>query len=293
MSKVRSWCFTIYAIDEFKLNEAPPFRYACIANETCPDTGRLHLQGYIEFTRPCRRTQVQRILGVPLCHCAPRRGSRDSARNYCKDPTKVGFIQYKEYGSWVTTQGARTDLADAKRAIDDGISPDDFEDKFFSISARHGPWVQRYFARRLRLTTKHWRVVTTILYWGDTETGKTRKALEDAGEDYYLLPIPQNGTLWWDGYIGQKTLVIDEFYGQIKYSMLLRILDGHPYQMPVKFGFTHGAWTKVYMTSNTPWDEWYSTVPDVRALERRITQIVHFQLPLMSVPRPADAASMS
>ena len=50
----------------------------------------------------------------------------------------------------------------------------------------------------------------------------------------YNVPEPNNGSLWFDGYRGQKTILLDDFYGWIKYHTLLQITDGYPYQAPTK-----------------------------------------------------------
>ena len=49
-----------------------------------------------------------------------------------------------------------------------------------------------------------------------------------------MLSQNTNGTLWFDGYRGQKTLILDDFYGWLKYGDLLKILEGHPYRCQMK-----------------------------------------------------------
>ncbi len=280
--KVRSWCFTSFK-DELKLAEDDQaFRYCIAATEICPDTNRRHFQGYLELHSPQRLGRVQRIIGDAVCHCEPRRGSREQARDYCRNlPPKVGYISHTEYGIWRPGQGARCDLSEAKASVDNGLSYDEFQDRYYSISARYPRWVENYFARRLYHASRAWRNIETKLFWGPTGTGKTRKAIEDAGiDDLYIMPVPHSGVVWFNDYRGQKSLLIDEFYGQVRYSFLLRLLDGHPMMLQVKGSFTYANWTTVYITSNKSWDEWYTTVPNVDALERRITQQILFPLAL-------------
>lgn len=99
---------------------------------------------------------------------------------------------------------------------------------------------------------------------------------EQAGgtQEYYILD--QAERVWFDGYEGEPRLVIDDFYGWIKYGMLLRILDGHQFRGEVKGGHIYGHWTTVIITSNKRPDEWYKDglTP---ALARRINEVWEFK----------------
>ena len=114
------------------------------------------------------------------------------------------------------------------------------------------------------------------IYYGATGTGKTRLAYESSDSVYkWNVDTPE----WWDGYDGERTLLIDEFYGQLKPSRMLQLLDGYTCRLPVKGGFTYANWDKVYITSNAHPDCWYGElVPQAvkDALHRRYTEIREF-----------------
>jgi hypothetical protein len=62
--------------------------------------------------------------------------------------------------------------------------------------------------------------------WGPTGTGKSKKAFENySPETHYVYPYDG---LWWDNYVGQKTVIFDEFRAQVPFSMLLKLMDRHP-----------------------------------------------------------------
>jgi len=89
-------------------------------------------------------------------------------------------------------------------------------------------------------------------------------------------------TFPFDGYEGQKEILIDDFYGNIKLNFLLKILDGHKLRINIKGGHRYALWNKVYITSNTQVDEWYQTImltnPKLKdALDRRITKTIQFK----------------
>lgn len=122
-------------------------------------------------------------------------------------------------------------------------------------------------------------LVVTV-YWGSTGTGKTRRVAELG--DVYPLRITESGTLWFDGYQGQRRLLIDEFYGNLKPSILLELLDKYRRQWPVKGGHVVGTWKEIYLTCNVHPSEWYgSTVPTAvkAAIMRRLDHVVHVEAP--------------
>jgi energy-coupling factor transporter ATP-binding protein EcfA2 len=55
---------------------------------------------------------------------------------------------------------------------------------------------------------------------------------------------------WWDGYMQQRTVIIDEFYGWLKYDELLRMCDRYGYRVPVKGGFTEFTSRNIIITAN-------------------------------------------
>lgn len=120
-----------------------------------------------------------------------------------------------------------------------------------------------------------------ILFFGDAGTGKSTKARMYAklyGEDY-TLGVPSGGTIWFDGYHSQNTLLIDEFKGWIKPPVLNQILDKYRVRLPVKGSMVYAKYTHVFITSNFPPEEWWKqeVVFSREALLRRIHHIYEFR----------------
>lgn len=111
-----------------------------------------------------------------------------------------------------------------------------------------------------------------LVYWGASGTGKTRKAVGDWPDAYILTKPNKDGNVWFDGYQGQETVILDEFYGWIPYDLLLRMCDRYPLRVPIKGGTVKFAATRVVFTSNKPWKEWYPHIDDTSAFERRIRE---------------------
>lgn len=120
-------------------------------------------------------------------------------------------------------------------------------------------------------------VIMAKCFWGDSGSGKTRKAWEEATIEAY---IKNPNTKWWDGYRGQHNVIIDEFTGRIDISYLLTWFDRYPCTVEVK-GYSVGLKAiNFWITSNLSPDEWYPDAKDEQksALRRRLN-ITHFSNP--------------
>jgi len=139
-----------------------------------------------------------------------------------------------------------------------------------------------------------WRTIESFIYWGDTGTGKTKKAFEGDASRFIITAPNNTGTVWFDGYAGETTLIVDDFYGWLKQHELLRIMDGYPYQVQIKGSFTWAKWTKVIFTSNKNPNEWFKDGLTPAFLRRcpfkNWTHFVdesHFEYPRMeTIPDP-------
>lgn len=285
MSLAVHWCFTWNASD----SEADSWSHATEAPIELYDAGTMvymvyqvekgthvHLQGFLSLQKKQRLRQVEKLLGGHV-HLEKTRGSPSEAAAYCKkeDSRLAGPW---EWGTAPDRRGKKSKTALAVEAVKSG-------DSLSKVAADHSiAWAHSYrgltsLAYMLR-PSPDWREITTTVLWGKTGTGKTRTAFESTGSapKPYFVVMPAT---WWDGYEGQDSVIFDDFYGQIRLSDMLRYLDGYPLQLPVKGGFTHAQWTKVWITSNCEPSEWWkgSGVPeDAReALMRRINEVLHLE----------------
>ncbi len=264
-AKRRHWCFTSF-LETLPVHfDANIVRYCCYQREVAPESKRRHWQGYIEFTRGVRYAKVKNILGQ--CHLECRKGTREEAKAYCfKEATAISGTQF-EYGIW-------RKVCDAKRTLLQILQSNIC---LAVLKKEHPDWYVRYhrgleklYASRLEEKAKVFRNVEVHVLVGPTGCGKTKKAMSE--KDHFTLPAGDK--MWFDGYKSQTCLIIDDFYGNIKYGLFLRILDGHELQLPIKGGFIWALWTKVIITSNVGPAHWYKR-GYTPALERRITCVLN------------------
>lgn len=121
--------------------------------------------------------------------------------------------------------------------------------------------------------------LSVCLRWGDAGTGKTSSVYAEHGYgSVFTLVTAANGSVWFDGYEGQDVLLIDDYRGFIPFQYFLKILDIYPLRLDVKGSFCYANWTKIYITSNHPIEEWYreDSHHHLPALRRRIHRVEHF-----------------
>lgn len=167
--------------------------------------------------------------------------------------------------------GKRSDVLALKDAMDAGVSEAAIADDpdLFPQWSRHPQLYDRY--KRLKLSTIRTWPTYTFVFWGPPGTGKTRRALYMAGESSYWLKKPgQNQTVFFDGYDGQETVVIDEFYGWLPFDLLCRMCDRYPLMVDTKGGMVNFYPRKIIITSNKELCDWYKN--GLGAMERRLSE---------------------
>lgn len=253
--------------------------------ERCSDTQRLHLQLYVEFNNPLRIKPAQKALhaaGAPddKMHMEARKGTPAQAAAYCKKAdTAIPGCSY-EWGTMSGGQGSRTDLKSLRDAIKDGKSFQELvdDDDQLLCLAKHDRFASKLFNMYKKHKNTHsYAKVDVHVLWGKTRTGKTRSARETADSEPFVLTLGDGN--WFDGYTGEKVLIIDEFRdSQVPIGELLRLLDHYQCRLKVKGDFTYSAWDTVYITSNVNPLDWYKgcILASREALCARFTEITEF-----------------
>lgn len=264
----RNYCFTInnYTLNEIDfLENKLNYSYLIYGYEK-GENGTEHLQGYIEFSSCKRFNTLKREL--PRAHLEPRRGSQKQAIEYCK---KEG--EWLEFGC-KKEQGRRTDLQGLMQAIKEETPHLQIMEEQPEVYSRNIRFVDRYQALMDKEQTKAFRQVETHVIWNEQGgIGKSRKARE---EDPDIFEVNPEDAFPFDGYAGEKTILLEDFEGGgIKYKHLLKILDGYQLRVNVKGGHRYARWNKVFITANKHPKEWYQ-VGLTQPLARRLTNIEHF-----------------
>lgn len=284
MSKSRAYCFTWFGDWEHtelnqehmdQLKERVGAAYQVCQLERCPETSRLHLQGYWYFAYARTMTGILAQLNLsPAPSLRVARGNALQNKTYC---TKS---ESRELGPWeageMPAQGARSDISSfcesiatigLKRAIDE--SPATF--------VKYSRGLREYALHITKVSAdKSFVPRENILCVGETRSGKSRWAREQCeGTDYYVQPSGD----WFDGYEGETTVIFDDYGAGKLFTLdqLLRITDNYcDYRVPVKGSHVPWTATKLIFTTNRHPSKWYNTEgreEEYKALGKRFSEI--------------------
>lgn len=263
------WLLTLWYDPDVELNIATEgVRYFVYGHEIAPETFRPHIHLFIQFEDRKRFGVIKRMFGDD-CHAELRRGTPQEAKDYCvKDAIGV-----KEWGVMKELhKGSRSDLNEAVEDIVGGATLSDIVDERPAVFARYSKNLAILSCALFRKEFIKDKVVT--VYWGPTGVGKTRTALEAAGPSVYCVTLPSQTTskIWFDGYIGQYAVILDDFIGQVDFRFMLTLLDKYTSLVEVKGALTPMVAKRIYITSDRDPKEWYpwATETEYKQLLRRL-----------------------
>lgn len=239
-------------------------KYACWQVEMAPSTGQLHVQAAVRFVTALRAAAVKKLF--PKAHLEVA-GNWEKLKEYCtKEESRV-------LGPWVRGMdpgsGHRSDLDLVAEDIKSGVSLRD-------IALRQpATYVRNYKGLAALQSLIHQPPAierSVALFVGPTATGKTRMVYDNLEDVYSVFCIKAP---WFDGYTGQKHVVLDECGpGMMNHNFLKRLLDRYPMTVPVKGGSAAWMAERIVLTSNVPIEQWFDTTTmfkgDFDALKRRI-----------------------
>lgn len=277
-----AWTLNNYSDSDVELlrANAVSWRYIVWGYEIAPTTGTPHLQGYCAAPHP-RTLEAHKRYLPDRVHVEIARAPESKNREYC---IKSG--QFEEHGR-LAQPGFRSDLHEAVGSL---LAAED--NPIQTVAELHPTVFVKYgrglrdLACTLRLGQKRdWRT-KLIVVWGYPGTGKSfgsRQAAEElVGRDEIY---DKTRGEWWDGYVDHKAVIIDDFYGWLKYDELLKIADRYPYRVPVKGSFANFVANYIFITSNSHPRDWYHFNGfNWNALRRRIDVLIH-------LPDPSEIGS--
>lgn len=237
MFKTRSFVITNWNLNTeevFNLNKNK-IRFIAFGEEIAPTTGKKHHQCFLYFFNQhstskktlCKIGEMFKLKeGDVHANVEFMRGSFDENQAYC---SKDGI--YTELGD-KPRQGLRGDLDETKEMIKKGeLTVDDICMLNPMMFHQYGRTLAKIEEIALRKKFRNWMTSCDWIY-GDTGIGKSHKAFENFNPDTHY--VKNLNTNFWDGYIGQSTVIINEFRGQIRFSELLDLIDKWPKSVDVK-----------------------------------------------------------
>lgn len=290
--KGKHWCLTINTLVEGTHYVREPFEIMFNTDddewkdkahwwvgqlEKAPETGHLHLQVHVCFTKDMRATQVKKWLAAVNCknqHFEKCKSIEKSLIYVTKaDTRELGpFRSANAPAAGAAIQGARSDLDGAIEIIKNGGGLAKVAEQMPEVFIRHHRGFEALAKEISRAPERP--TMDTICLYGPPGTGKStfaRRIVEDIlpGEVPFYKPIGP----WWDGYSTQKAVILDDYDGKGQAMMDVKnMLDKTPCSMQIKGGYRHLHTELFVITSNSDPREWYkdAKTEDVDAVLRRM-----------------------
>lgn len=264
MSRHRGYCFTDYELkldwyDRLKARA----KYIIVGSEVCPKTGKSHWQGYVCLNESMSKTAMIKLMRPR--HVEACQGNQDQNYQYCSKDGRL-ILEYGER----TAQGHRADLEQvaymvkqktATKEIASGF-PTEFIRYHKGIKALQGALVYDE-------TPRDWATKVTVL-WGESGSGKTRKARElggviiDWSPDYRFCL----------NYRNQPTVIFDDFDEAAAKAMgrqkFLRLTDRYEMMVEIKGDAIQWNPKHIIITSNSAPSRWFGG--NDPAVARRISE---------------------
>nr|UBJ25962.1 replication-associated protein [Sichuan rat gut-associated circular DNA virus 3] len=291
----KNWCGTVFDLEaDAWLREGPEVwlkhlvdcgtcTYAVGQLEEAPDTGKQHIQCFLQLKKPARLSWLKRHVHE-TAHWEAMKGTAAEASEYCKKlDTRV--LGPWEFGT-ITAKGKKMGLDDAVEMVRSGAPIHDIVEAFPAVWVHHGRGLMDV-RQRLNLEADRRQIgpegpEVWVLY-GPSGTGKSRTVAHEWPDAFWKIP----GEKWWDGYDGQETVVLDDFKsGELRLTDMQRLLDYNPLWVEVKGGAVPMKAKRYVITSNCHPSEWYPKADVHGTIMRRIHDFAEKYGRLLLVDKP-------
>ncbi len=226
------------------------------------DEGRPHLQGFVQLNDKQRFTALRKQI---KCYWCKRRGTPYEAAHYAQKPVPdckckhcdgvERFDVFLEDGTISAETAVRMHEV-AKCIIDTGLHR--AVERFPELYLQYPRGFESLALKTCPV--RDFPTEVTVLY-GVPGSGKTRYALAGPLQTYKLACFGQ-GTDFFGEYdpLYHKTVVVDDFYGNWKYTTFLQVADRYPCEVHCKGGFLSFLAGHLVLTSNIAPEDWYRKV---------------------------------
>lgn len=263
----KSWVFTLNNFSdahvEYITGDFAALCTVCYVSKEVGESGTPHLQGFFRLKKAKRFTGLKKL--IPQAHFEVAKASTDENAAYVFKVGSELLIRKDEGG-----QGRRSDITNfltkwrsegLRTAVQDDVS----------TYVRYGKGLDKAFAA-LYGATPRTSYPNVVWLFGPTGIGKTGYA-ETLDGDYIII----NNYPWFDGYLAQQTVVLDElekWEPQISDQKILQLLDRYPMRVQVKGSTVEFNPANILITTTPPPEVVFQN-PEMRSqLMRRVGRVL-------------------
>lgn len=277
----RNWCVTWFNYDEKRVEDvylAFKPMYLAYGVETCPTTGKQHLQMFLHRESKTSLKQLQTMF--PGCHAEPMRGSLQQNQMYCEKEGRFksfgempkGTLRLRKQSETVLEYTSRTPEVSVKQAIQDGAINTLNDLKFFKE-------LRTYLAEPYR-GERH-----VYWFWGPPGSGKSLLAFDlserickDNNWRCARVKLEDDGKI--SKYDLEEVVIFDDFNidCENKFREFLVLTDRYPHTARVLFGTCPWQARLIFVTSERSPEVIYKSRCDPKQIIRRCKKIISFPI---------------
>lgn len=264
----RGWCFTLnnYTTEEKDyiqgLASSPLHRYI-IVGEECGEQGTPHLQGYIYFGSMKSIQQVKTYLRTTRAHIERAKGTGTQNKEYCSKEGAV-LIEHGDLPASPKDRNSTQARIERNKKLLDLSSKELVDGGDVALMSLPRLEKAKQIYNRLGASTTS-ATCRGVWIYGPPGTGKTHWVVENEPNLFWK---PQNK--WWDGYAGEKAVLLDDLDTKVLGHYLKRWCDKYQVTGETKGASTNLQYERFYITSNyTPEQLWEDDDMMCQAIRRR------------------------
>jgi len=248
--------------------------------------GLEHCHAVFEDKKTMRFSVIKKLF--PSMHIQPTKGNKQEAEDYINKRGKweekgEKILAKAQHGEIKGYQGQRRDIDIIGQMIEQGKTPKEILASNFA-NYRHETHIRKAFFDKRDAETPPVRNVDVRYHVGESGSGKSYAAVQ-------LMEVHGEGNVFvvtsyeiggFDGYNGEPILLLDEFRGHMKFSVLMHVLDKYKATVHARYANVKALWSEVHMCSVLPPERLYSKMVtennDLDAyeqLKRRIHTVIY------------------
>ena len=232
--QIRNACITINNTHSLPQSiDTTHIQYYIFGKERAPNTGTLHLQGYVEFKKLVSYKGIKKILNNNTIHIEERRGTQEQAINYCRkeDPTPFEFGEPKANGrpKGRKTQQIHDELHEVVDMLKQGHKPHEILLKEYGLYYRYKSFIMDY-DHQCRMQQQHAKLLdwATSIFLNEKQQELLQAAQQqnDRQVTWVYDPVGNTGKTVWSKWMIVKHQAIR--FENAKTTDLAHAYNGEP-----------------------------------------------------------------